>query len=520
MNKIAMRIGLATLVATVAYGTSRFYQSNAEQPELRVFTRYKISFERLEPASYGEASEYDFVSYLYSPLIDFNNEGQLTSGLAERFYWQGSDLVFKLRNDFKSSKGDLITPEDVVISFKRNYILKPTRAKEFFEEICQGKKITKIDDPCPGLVTEGNLLTIKFDKKKPLYADILTSSDFAIVPKKSIDRDTLKIKDFTNGTGPYAFTEVNAEKSFFRLRARKDHWLWKPEIPQKVLIKTYFAPDGREPDHETAYKYFEDGKFDFWPTYGIGAYGASGLDGKKGYDIFQSVPIATYALMFSDRAKAEFSVAERLAIAEILRQAFYKDRKNYQGKWGNKETNEFFPPVSDGCLTKEQKAKYEALLAEARNITTHRSPLLHVKSSYMQTVISYLKSTNGKLSYESDESYRVPPNDSFQKRFDGFFGIVQGASIEREDSMFWLRDSKLMPYGDDGNSKWVDNFLAEDSKEKRISLLKTLHYDLLVNGMIAPIESFGVGAIVRDPWKFRFSKLFGYNPLWQIEYHP
>jgi len=211
------------------------------QRELRVAASYKIIPERLEPASYGEASEYDYVSYLYSPLVEFDNNGQLVSGLASKFYWQGSDLVFEIRTNAKSTKGADIEAEDVVASLKRLHVLRPRHATQFFDEVCQGKKVSSPKDPCPGLVADGKKLTIRFKSRKPVYLDLFTSIDFAVVPRAAVDMKTSRIVDYSDGTGPYKLLEMNERDSFFRLEARKDHWLWKESMPQKVLIKTYFV---------------------------------------------------------------------------------------------------------------------------------------------------------------------------------------------------------------------------------------------------------------------------------------
>jgi hypothetical protein len=497
--------------------------SPIDQPELRVATGYKIHPERLEPASYGEASEYDYVSYLYSPLIEFDNNGQLVSGLASKFYWQGSDLVFELRQSAKSSKGNTIEAEDVVVSLKRLHILRPRHATQFFDEVCQGKPITSLKDSCPGLVADGKKLTVRFKTRKPVYLDLLTGVDFAVVPRTAVDMKTSKLKDYSDGTGPYKLTEMNEKDSFFRLEARKDHWLWKESMPQKVLIKTYMV-DGHLPHAgELADGYFSK-EFDLLPTY-ANARSLAGFVLEKKYkslDVFVSNPISTYILFFSDRAKKEYSAEERIAIGEIYREAFYREGKiEFDNQYlPSRKSRQFFPPNSDGSLTGDQEKILDKAVSKARDVKFRRTPELHVIKSYMQDVIAYIDATKGKLAYKNDESYTVPPNKDFNNRFDGFFALINTSSVESADSLFSIKSLNWMPYTEAENDKWIAKYLEVEDKSERVKLMRDLHLDMLTKGILAPIKALPYAAVVRKPWRLKFSPLFSSTPLWNIEYSP
>ncbi|MDQ3233485.1 MAG: ABC transporter substrate-binding protein [Pseudobdellovibrionaceae bacterium] len=525
MNKTVYKYFMATGLLILSFGLGWLARPAtkfvSEQPVLRMFTRYQIDFKKLEPAAYQTADEYNYVSYLYSPLVEFNNQGQLVGGLAEKFYWKGNELVFEIRKGTTSSKGDPITAEDVVLSFKRFHILNPNKAIHLFSDVCKGNKLTKLTDPCEGLSGKGNKFSIHFSKQMPLYVDLISNLDFAVVPRNSIDPITLKVIDPDNVTGPYAYTERNEQLSLFRLEARQNHWHYSKKIPQKVLIKTFVDIHGGAASFTVAATAMGNNEFDLWPTFG-GAAAVAALIPKNPtysskYNFFLNAPNAVYTVFFSDRAKRDFSVEERLHIAELIRSGYYADDKRYSSDIVAK-TNQIFPFSSDGSLTVDQQRIYSEALSRASRVPLKRVPVLHVVKSYMGGVMEKIDSTGGKISYLAGEDYEFPPSTEYQNKFDGFFTTINLSSIESLDSIFWLRSANWMPYSSQKNDEWIDRYLKEEDKSNRVELMRQLHLDMLLQSNVAPIEAASHGAVVRKPWKFNFSKLFTNTPLWQIEY--
>jgi hypothetical protein len=138
----------------------------------------------------------------------------------------------------------------------------------------------------------------------------------------------------------------------------------------------------------------------------------------------------------------------------------------------------------------------------------------------MQDVIGYIKATNGKISYKNDETYTVPPNKDFNSRFDGFFALVNTSSVESADSIFSIKSLNWMPYSEAENDRWISKYLEVEDKSERVKLMRSLHFDMLTKGTIAPIKALPYTAVVRKPWRLKFSPLSSSTPLWNIEYSP
>lgn len=492
------------------------------QPEFKIFTRYKIVKQRLDPVYSTEASEANYVTYLYSPLVEFDNDGQLVGGISDRFYWEGSKLIFEIRDTATTTSGTKITAEDVVFSLKRLRILNAVISTFLFDELCPGQSLKRIEDECSGIKSEKGKVVLSFKTKKPIYIDLLTSADFSIVPRSSVDMKTLQIKDFGEGTGPYHLTEINENESFMRLAAVHNHWHYKPIIPQKVLIKSFLDAAGSGVNQKEQSDLFFAGKVDFIPSYSGALYaiGTAQLAKKEHeYNIFESLNISTYIMFFSAKAKKDFTAKERLGIAQIIRNGFYGEAGKYDGKHVVK-TDEFFPLTSDASLTRDQVAEYHAILKDTEKQSLNRTPKMHVVKSYMANVIWAIKRTEGKIVYESDDSYRVPPDSDFQRRFDGFFSQVNVSSIDSIASIFLLKDFNWMPYSSEESDKWIQKYLEEVDKSERVKMFRQLHFDILKNGILAPIHSTYYTAISTKNWKLNFSRLFSVSPLWQIEYVP
>ena len=75
-------------------------------------------------------------------------------------------------------------------------------------------------------------------------------------------------------------------------------------------------------------------------------------------------------------------------------------------------------------------------------------------------------------------------------------------------------DFFFLPKG--GAKQWLRKYIATQDKEKRLQLLRELHFQTLSNAAIIPLAKTPYTALVRKPWKFNMSKFHANDPIWRI----
>ena len=212
-----------------------------------VYDKTRFSVNDFDPVKINYITEWNIVMNLYSRLVAFNTDGDLVSGLARKFYWVGDDAHFEIRPNFKTVDGIKITPEDVAYSLKRLLILSGNTHGKLDDFICDAAKLKTIEDTCSGIRYDDNELILKTTKQNSFLFKTLTTADFSVIPKKSIDFKTLKITDYRNTTGLYYFDRyTDVVNMVFKINP--NHWLYSAKLPQEVeIIPDFYGRSASEP---------------------------------------------------------------------------------------------------------------------------------------------------------------------------------------------------------------------------------------------------------------------------------
>lgn len=85
-------------------------------------TNLRVAFPRVSPSTDYDPSEikidsdYIFLENIFSPLVEFDEYGDLTSGIAEQFFVEPGKIKFVIRQGIETIDGYEITSEDVEFS--------------------------------------------------------------------------------------------------------------------------------------------------------------------------------------------------------------------------------------------------------------------------------------------------------------------------------------------------------------------------------------------------------------------
>lgn len=132
---------------------------------------------------------------VYSTLLTYDKQGELTGDLAEDFGWADDrTFEFKLRKGVQFHNGDELTAEDVLFTFQR--IRDPKTAADLADRLSN----VEVE------AGEGNVIRLRLEQPNAVLPYLLADPSSAIVSKKWIESD-VDPKTEAMGTGPFKFIE-------------------------------------------------------------------------------------------------------------------------------------------------------------------------------------------------------------------------------------------------------------------------------------------------------------------------
>jgi hypothetical protein len=477
----------------------------------------------VDPARIRTIEEYHYLRSIYSPLVEYSKDGNLVGSLAEKFYWDGTNLVFHLRANAKSSKGDPITAEDAMLSIKRLLILETNSHGNLKRLLCEDQNLDSLYQPCPGLVVENERLVLRFDRQRHYLIPMLANLDFAILPKKSFDHYSLAIIDHFNSSGPYVLIRDDPKLKVVSLKARPEHWLYRPDMPQEVDHVQLIDADGKPLNNTERLDALTSGVVDVLPTFSL-------FDGKRALklakadqnlQLFKTQNIALSAVMFTEKGLQRFSPRQRMAIGKELRSrvaAYFPEPDAVR-----KPTFEYFPKSGAGQLSdidfKLIRDEIDSLSTSDCTLTDDSKATLGIPDFSIE-FSKQMYGTEGKCyRIVSWNDLKLTTKTGTGSDLPELRTITTDVSFNENFSLlFYTASLGVFPYSEDANQKWLENYMLEENASNRLSMMERLHADLIRHAAIIPLASMPYLAMARKPWKLNFSDTMAGSPLWLISY--
>lgn len=232
-------VGISTAIVKQA---NKVNQMTSERILRTAFTRAN-KFESMDTCSIEMVGDYRVLETLYSPLIQFSRvNGQLYTSAAEYYEIKDNWIHFKIREDIVTVDGYRVSAKDAAFSLKRLLLCNSNMHGKVAHFLDVGP-IQSINDDVDGIHAEGMQLNLRIKAAPQLVLSFLSTIDFAIIPIKSVDPTTLRIKEKRNTTGPYYLKEGD-DRLLFTLQAQKNHWALTDESPEKIeVLKIESAAD-------------------------------------------------------------------------------------------------------------------------------------------------------------------------------------------------------------------------------------------------------------------------------------
>lgn len=487
-------------------------QNSQSDRVLRVAYPSALNVTAYEPTRINIDYEYHFLRNIYSPLVEISKDGSIEPGIAEKIEWSGKKLKLTIRSNLKTIKGTPITAADAVFSLKRLLVLSGNTHGNFNDIICPGLSLKSIEDACPGIQQDGNVVLLNATQGKSFLLPMLASIDFAIIPQKSVDPKTLKIMDFSETSGPYYVDKDNGGGNI-ELKLNPNHYFSSKDIAQKIILvpmdpnikgESLKALKNGEVDHLSI---IDSARADEMIPF---------VKENPEFDIHITMKIRTLSLTFTDRGRKELSIGERRFIGEKIRNifsTFFKDMAGYE------QRPEFFPSLGEGGLTEDQRAILSKIRLE-NLITPNKKfkigifkrgslkPWSDPINAALPTAICYTENSVPDLKeYSSDDDI---PHAFIAATDTGFMEDISLISYSMNAGYLGLNKSE--------RSKWLADYMNTEEKAERIKKLKDLHFKTLSEASTFPLITLPFSALSRKPWKMELSDLFASNQLWLIKH--
>ena len=464
-----------------------------------------------DPSKIFYAHQYILLENLFSQLVTYDTKGEIVSGIAERFEWAGSDARFVLRKNLTTIDGDKIDAHDVVLSMKRLFILQSNTHGDLGRLLCGGKILKSLEDNCENLCVENDYtLVMHFPRKDPFLFSMLTSVDFSVLPKRSVDNKTLKIIDFRNTSGPY-YVEGKTGSTDIELAANPSHFCFSNKMPQRVKIVPAL-----EDKRSRSLQLFKERSVDMLTTAEISnsAEIMKYSEASGDVELFKTIPIKLAALTFTPTGVLRLSIEERFQISALIKKIILPKLLNGGGA---EAAPQLFPSFGQGALSSTQLKELESKSAMGKEdvfkgkFTVWNLPKDYwpdLQKHFPNAEFKYIMALPGHADYKK---LGLEEPELFFHRTD--------TSIKEDISFFsyYMSGYFFSVHGEKG-AAWVSDYAKTENLETRMRILNQLHFDTLISAITVPLTFSPYVAAVRKPWHFDFFALHAGTTFWRLKW--
>ena len=456
----------------------------------------------LDPAKITSFHQSILLMNLYSGLIEYDLNGNLQSGIASKFYWDGLRLVFEFGHKVKTKSGHYIDAEDAAASIRRVLKLGSSTHTNLKYFLCNFQETDDVFKNCESIYVEDGKLIVQIqnEKHKPFVISTLAAGDLAVVPKSVIDRKSLAIIDNTETSGPYFLKSLGKE---WELQQNPEHFQLSSGSP--FIVKLIDVGSRR------AGELLLENQVDILPT-GINIppvlYNKM-RDEIPDFKSFETLPIKLYIVQFSFPGVRKTTVRQRFHIASQFRKILGTE---YPLPIHSSPTYEFFLANGHGQLTQNQ---YQEIL---NNFNTDESEASDYKPSfYFYKNLSHAFSVFKKIEeIRPIETDRFPPNEPLDERLDLFIGTTDISFKEDLSLLGYNFNQGTFGYDEKQGEAWLAKYMAEESKEKRAEMARDLQFEGLKNGVIFPMFKAPYTVMARNGFSISMSPIFATTNFWRI----
>jgi hypothetical protein len=505
-RKLITGLGIValSLVGVTAY---RADIARTQPPLLVDFPFDPIQPESWDPTTSKVDYEVAMVQALYSPLLELDDNAQLKPGWAESFTWKDAKtLRLVLRSEHRLANGSPVTADDAAYSLKRMAYKMQDEDAFYVEQFCLVPRLKAIDEPCPGLVAEGQTLTIRTRDPIAILPQLLTAVETSLVPRKALAADGLSLREL-GGSGPYRLDALDPAR--ISLLANPEHFNFHSQMPQKVIL----VPSV-DATPESLAEAFQARRIDHVARFSaLNVFESRRLAERLRKNVHTSLtlPMGVGALLFSESARQRLPVAARQDLVLHLQRAVHACIVVKQQDHVRQPTRTLIPATGIGVLSSAEERELDRLRRAHVRVELRERVKIRFPSSIRGELLPCLEKEVAGLPLEFSEQ-SGDANDLQFKSLDL-------STYEELGTIRAMLTLGLLHAGGVTSEEWIRDYLQEPGLEPRLARLKAAHRrSIWDDPTVIPLWHFETGALVRKPWMLKFSPISISNPFHLIRY--
>ncbi|WP_141733304.1 ABC transporter substrate-binding protein [Oligoflexus tunisiensis] len=510
-QKIILWTGITLALVSVAtfFGREWLVGGQPSLPALKVdYPDDPIRTSAWDPARTQMDFESSMVQALYSPLLELDANAQLKSGWAESFSWKDPHtMVLTLRREHRRADGQFITAADAALSLKRAAFLQQDADGFYVEQFCHTKRLKSIQDACPGLKADGQVLTIQTRDPLAILPQLLTAVDTSIVPQAALAPDGVTIQNHAAGSGPYTLDNQDLARTI--LRANPYHFNYKPDMPQEV----HLIP-GLNASPESLTEDFLTNRIDHAARFSaLNPFEFRTLAENLGDQVntITTLPMGVGLLLFTPEGRKRHTVEARRQIILRLQGATRLCLASARQDHVRRPTHVLIPPSGVGMLTPAEEASLETARKNHRITILSREVRIRFPNYISEQLVPCLK----RRLLRWPVVFASKPDAPVDLRFKSY----DLSTYEEVGTIRTMLVTGLLDAGGVSPDVWIRRYVTEQDTQKRVALLKEAHLrSIWTNPAVIPLWNYDTGALIRKPWVMNFSPLSIANPFHLIRY--
>ncbi|AUN96854.1 hypothetical protein C0V70_01780 [Bacteriovorax stolpii] len=465
-----------------------------------IFSRINLS--QIDSRNIVTTLQYQMVINLNLNLLEYDNNTNITTLLADDFSVNDKQIIFNIRKGMYTVGGHEIKGRDAEVSLRRMIYAKGSHSK-LKDLLCDYIK----DEPCEAIHSKDYNLTLNAKSKSyvPIILTLLTIADNVIYPLTALssDSDDSTIINFKETTGPYYIDQdkiVEEDLSAITLKLNEKHFL-SQNMPSAVTYRKIDAEkliinDKLNTDFNYIHNVLELYKTEI-----------NSLEKDKSILSYKTAPLRNTMIFSTERGRKKLTSAELIYFQLLIKKVLLQSTENYpEISFLQKE---FYPKGSDSNLTQEQLNQLEERYKIIQNSSTPNKKItLGLYKSYYDKYAASLNNSSMKVVQISN-----PPVINNSENVDLFIDTIDSGFKESLDSLEYARTFKIFNISDHE----MNDYLNSENKAERLKILQSIHFNTLMEGYCLNIGSSPYTTILSKEWEASPSTMFVGYPVWKIK---
>lgn len=495
MQRIVL-FSIFIIFSTLIY-LNKYLQKELSINRLRLGISIDLTTTLIDPADINNLNKAIIADNIYARLISEEN-GQLMSWLADSFRIEKNKIILNLGENY-SSKGNLITTEDVSLSLKR-LILLNTNTHAKLEKFLDIKNVNTLEQLSNVIqINSKNQITIHTQSKNKanLLLKILSSGEYGIIPRSAINDKTLKITQNDETSGAFYLDKANQvllkKNKYFKISNQ-------PEYANEIEVVNI-------PTSAKALDEFLQDKIDILPSsINLNSVNAKKLDQ---YNIFYTDKFKLFLAAFGPSIYKKTTIHERHYIIDKMKDLL---RDTYPLPVGTEQANQFFSLNGDGHLTNQQLEDISNF-KKNNEVTSLNTKIVFQSYTGLEENMKNLLHFNNLIVKFEDE---FPPEQPYEKRPNSYFAMGDVSFNTDYTLLSYYLESQIVSLPKNQVNEILNTFLNIENDAERVKFLNDIHFKIIKEANIGPLFLAPYTIVTKKPYISTQTKLSASTKLWKI----